>query len=50
MIHRIYNKNNYWCSNATATDGASDDDYDLSTSGGTAISAGSSQVLTFGPG
>ena len=36
-------------SNATATDGSSDDDYDLATSGGTAISAGSSQVLTFGP-
>ena len=29
---------------------SSDDDYDLTTSGGTAISAGASQVLTFGPG
>ena len=36
-------------SNATATDGVSDDDYDLATSGGTAIAAGASQVLTFGP-
>ena len=33
-----------------ATDGATDDDYDLSTSGGTAISPGASQVLTFGTG
>ena len=32
-----------------ATDGDTDDDFDLSASDGTAISAGSSQVLTFGP-
>ena len=32
-----------------ATDGDTDDDFDLSTSGGTAIAAGASQVLTFGP-
>ena len=36
-------------SNATATDGNTDDDYDLATSGGVAIASGATQVLTFGP-
>ena len=36
-------------SDNAATDGASDDDFDLSTSSGTAISPGASQVLTFAP-
>ena len=35
--------------NSTATDGDTDDDFDLKTSGGTDISPGAAQVLTFGP-
>ena len=50
MIQRLFTvKTTISVSNATATDGVSDDDYDLATSGGTAIAAGASQVLTFGP-
>ena len=33
-----------------ANDGITDDDFDLSTSGGSAISSGASTLLTFGPG